>query len=306
MKKDIGENAMTGKPSEWKDTLVHLFALASRLEGEGQYNLAKLARATADSLCRQAAYELETPTGKDELAVAIKNIADGLTSFDVNPDMITALNQGADVMASGQLPLIDVTPHAYVCRTCGYLVLQEPAENCPTCGAWPGTFQLFLPVYWLNALEPLSAMQRLRRTPIEVEKLLDGLTEAEMNRPPDDGGWAIRNTLSHLRDAQGVLSFRLELFLTQKHPMLESKAVFSWATNEDDRPPSAQEIFETYKTSRLETLQKLETVPLADWWKTGEHEEFGRVTLRQQVSYFASHELTHLPQIDKLRRQFLK
>jgi hypothetical protein len=24
------------------------------------------------------------------------------------------------------------------------------------------------------------------------------------------------------------------------------------------------------------------------------------------VSYFASHELTHLPQIDKLRRQFLK
>ena len=36
---------MTTDNSEWKDTLVHLFALASRLEGEGQYNLAKLARA---------------------------------------------------------------------------------------------------------------------------------------------------------------------------------------------------------------------------------------------------------------------
>jgi uncharacterized damage-inducible protein DinB len=149
-------------------------------------------------------------------------------------------------------------------------------------------------------------MERLRQTPIEVEKLLDGLTDAEMNLPPEDGGWAIRNTLSHLRDAQGLLSFRLDLFLTQEHPVLESKAVFSWATSEDDRPPSVREIFETYNASRQETLQKLESLPLADWWKTGEHEEFGTMTLRQQVSYFASHELTHLPQIDKLRRQFLK
>jgi len=42
-------------------------------------------------------------------------------------------------------------------------------------------------------------------------------------------------------------------------------------------------------------------MPLADWWRTGEHEEFGTVTLRQQVSYFAAHELTHLPQIEALR-----
>lgn len=36
---------MTVTSSAWPDTLIHLLALASRLEGEGQYNLAKLARA---------------------------------------------------------------------------------------------------------------------------------------------------------------------------------------------------------------------------------------------------------------------
>lgn len=46
----------------WRDTLVHLFALAARLEGEGQYNLAKLARAAAESLSRKAAYQLDIPT----------------------------------------------------------------------------------------------------------------------------------------------------------------------------------------------------------------------------------------------------
>jgi len=297
---------MMTKKYEWGDTLAHLLALASRLEGEGQYNLAKLARAAADSLSRQAAYILEIPTEKEELSAAIKETADILTGLDVNADLVTALKQGADIMAEGRLPHIDVIPHAYVCRTCGNLVVNEPVEKCPTCGAWPSTYRRFLPVYWLDVLEPLTALERLRQTPIEVEKLLKGLSESEMKRQPKDGGWAIRNILSHLRDAQGVLSFRLDLFLKEEHPILESKAVFKWATKEDDRPPSALEIIETYKTSREETISKLENLPFADWWHTGQHEEFGTMTLRQQVSYFASHEITHLPQIESLRHQFLK
>jgi len=44
----------------WQETLIHLLALAARLEGEGQYNIAKLARAAADALGRQAAWGLKT------------------------------------------------------------------------------------------------------------------------------------------------------------------------------------------------------------------------------------------------------
>lgn len=34
--------------------------------------------------------------------------------------------------------------------------------------------------------------------------------------------------------------------------------------------------------------------------RTGRHEEFGVVSIKQQASYFAAHELTHLPQIARL------
>ena len=121
----------------------------------------------------------------------------------------------------------------------------------------------------------------------------------------EDGGWAIRNIVSHLRDAQGVLRFRLDLLLEQENPSLESKAVFEWATKEEDQPPTTREIFDLYRASRQETIAKLESIPLRDWWRTGEHEEFGTVTLRQQVSYFGSHEITHLPQIESLRNQLM-
>lgn len=288
----------------WKDALVNLFALAARLEGEGQYNLAKLARASADSLSRKAAYQMDLPTDREKLAAELKQTAEALSVFEISPELVAAFTQGAEIMAGGKLPLYDVAPNPSVCRTCGDLVMGDPARNCPTCGAWPGTYQRFLPVYWLNALEPFPALEQMRRTPLEVARLIEGLSEAELNQRPAEGEWAIRHVLTHMRDAQGVLEFRLGLFMAGENPVLESKAVFSWATNEDARPPSAFEIFETYKTSRRETIRTLESLPLADWWKTGRHEEFGEVTLRQQVSYFTAHELTHLPQIDNIRRMF--
>jgi uncharacterized damage-inducible protein DinB len=294
---------MTTHKSEWTDTLVHLLALASRLEGEGQYNLAKLARAAADSLNRQAAYQVATPTDRAELAADIKQTAEALSRLGVNAALQSAFVQGADVMAGGGLPLISLIPHPYVCRTCGHLLLGEPETNCPTCGAWPDTYQQFMPNYWFDALEPPAALARLRQTPRDGATLLEGLSEAQLNQPPADGGWAIRNVLTHLRDAQDVLAFRLDLFLQEEHPLLEAKAVWTWAANEEERPPTALEIFETYKASRADTLDKLAQIPLADWWRTGRHEEFGVVTLRQQVSYFAAHEATHLSQMESLRRQ---
>ncbi|MBI5032056.1 MAG: DinB family protein [Chloroflexi bacterium] len=291
---------MTADKSKWADTLIHLFALACKLEGEGQYNLAKLCRATADSLSRRAAYAIEIPSAQNDLVADTEQTIDALSKLDVDKNLIAAFQCGAAAMAQGRLALFNETPHPYVCRTCGHLTVGEPSEKCPTCGAWASTYQRFLPVYWLDALEPFATLEKLRQTPIQVESLLQGLPEDVLNQPASDGGWAIRNIVSHLRDAQGVISFRVELFLQDEHPSLESKAVFAWATNENERPSLTREIFETYKASRAEMISQLEKTPLGYWWRVGQHEEFGPVTLKQQVSYFASHELTHLPQIERL------
>lgn len=284
----------------WKDTLIHLFALASRLEGEGQYNLAKLARAAADSLCRRETYPLDIPGDKDALTAEVQQAIEALSRLDMNADLLSAMTQGAAFMAQGKLSPITATPNPWVCRGCGTVTLAPPVEPCPVCGAWAETFQLFMPNYWFDALGPAAARERLRRTPLVVEKLIAGLSDEALDRVPPDGGWAIRNTLSHLRDAQGVLDFRVDLFLQEAHPVLESKAVFAWAKNESERPPSAHDIFETYRASRAETIRKLELFAPSDWDRVGEHEEFGTVTLRQQVSYFAAHESTHLGQIQAL------
>ena len=64
---------------------------------------------------------------------------------------------------------------------------------------------------------------------------MEGLTEEDMNQVPEDGGWNIRNAVSHLRDAQGVMEFRINLMIDQDNPKLESKSVFEWAAREEER-----------------------------------------------------------------------
>jgi hypothetical protein len=239
---------------------------------------------------------MNLPNDKETLATDIERIAASLDDTDLQ----TAFRAGASALTSGRVPLIEQTPHPYVCRTCGRLALINAPQKCPTCGAWGETFQWFPPVYWLEAFDPAEALEQLRKTPLEVAALIEGLGEEAMTRPAPDGGWAIRNVISHLRDAQGVLDFRIDLFLKEENPVLEMKQVWTWAKHESERPPSTREIFETYLSTRREVIAKLETIPLADWWRMGRHEEFGIVSIKQQVSYFASHELTHLPQIERL------
>lgn len=279
---------------------TRLSALALPLEDEGQYNTAKLLRAMTESLTRRAAYQVAPPPDKNAIVQEIAGLDADLARLEVNPDVRAALQQGASSFAQGKLTLFRDIPNPYVCRTCGYLVLDEPKENCPTCGARPATFYKFMPNYWFDALDPFAALETMKVTPARFAELLGNRTEEELNHLPQNGGWAIRNVITHLRDAQEVLAFRLNLMLEQDNPPLESLAVYAWADKPQEKPETTREIFDAYSKSRQGTIETLESIPLKDWWRKGQHQEFGPVTLRQQVSYFVSHEITHLPQVDAL------
>jgi uncharacterized damage-inducible protein DinB len=293
--KDIGDN--------WRDTVIRAAALAARLEGEGQYNVAKLLRGAVDAALRKAAHGLVTPTDRASLAREVERAAEELSSLDVGAELAEALRRGGEAISEGRLPLIDETPHPYVCRTCGHVSLGEADEKCSTCGAKAATFQEFLPVYWLDDLEPFEALTTLGRTLEEITPLLEGLSEEELGREPAEGAWSLRRVIIHMRDAQGVLTGRLDHLLREEDPVITSEAVFEWETGGERE--TTREIFDTYRASRSAVIERLEAVPLRDWWRTGRHEEFGRLTVRQQVSYFAAHESTHFPQMESIRARLL-
>ena len=291
----------TNQDDRQDDTLVELLAVADRLEGHGQYNVAKLARAAADSLARRAAHALNLSPDPTGLAELLGRLAATLPGDGLSDEWAAAMVRGAAALTDGRLPLIDETPDPYVCRTCGELLMAPPTDPCPTCGAWPATFQHFRPIYWLDALKPGEALAQLAATPDVVAGLLAGLDEAHLSRSADDGGWSMRQVVAHLRDAEGVLRFRVQLMIEQENPTLESLAVFAWAASEENRPTTTTEIFETYQASRRESLALLHSLAPEGWQRPGRHKEFGQVTIQQQASYFSAHEQTHLAALSALR-----
>jgi rubrerythrin len=134
--------------SEWT-TLTHLLSLAQSFEGEGQYNLAKIARAKADSISRRAAWELNL---LGDIETLVRNIEHLAASLD-DDDLATAFCAGASALTSGRAPLINEAPHPYVCPHLWASDSRRSPAKCPDCGAWGGSFQWFPPVYWLELVK---------------------------------------------------------------------------------------------------------------------------------------------------------
>jgi hypothetical protein len=278
-----------------------LLALAARVEAEGRYNVAKLLRAAATAQVQREADDrlADAPRGAALLDV-LAAVADAFDRDASLTPLADPLRSGLSAFAAGEVPLIDAVPDPSVCRRCGHVEsgstdTGDSIEACPRCGADIETFLVQRPVWWLERYDPATAMAVLERTPETLRALLDRIPMAARSERPRPDVWSPHEVLAHLRDAQGVLDQRVALILERDEPDLEAQMVWSW--NREERPASTDEVMAAYLASRGRVLERLRAAPAEAWWRGGRHGEFGRLTLTQQVSYFAAHEPTHLRQV---------
>ena len=205
-------------------------------------------------------------------------------------------------MARDEQSYLDDFPDPYVCRRCGSITGTVPQSSCDQCGAHPLTFRRFEPIYWLGLYSSHEVLERLEGNPDLLQKAIHPLAPDRLDWTPRGTAWAATDVLRHLRDAQSVLAQRITLILDEDDPPLEFKAVFAWTNQQTEETESGEEIMESYASSRRASVSRLLEIGPEEWRRTGLHEEFGRVTLLEQASYFAAHELTHLRQLEQLSR----
>ena len=271
---------------------AELVALASELEKEGQYNTAKLVRAAAVAAINRDAFTRQVPTDPAGQATSLEALAKQLTATHVGA-LSEPLRAAAAALRANQVALVDDAPDPYVCRICGEL-RSEPFNNrCRHCGRWPTTAERIRPISWLRESDPAEAIERLRHTQHEVERLLDAGNNPRYLESGPDGGWSAHQVLEHLHNAQGVFRGRIDQFLAGGDPELAS--VMVWAMDGTDI--ATPDLIRAYTSLRAEIVDVLSGISSEVWWHTGHHAEWGRVSLAEQASYFANHEPTHLAQL---------
>jgi hypothetical protein len=273
--------------------------LAIRIEGKGQYNIAKYVRATLDSLLRHAAFDQGYSTDTTSILADLTSIIRYLEDTGFDQGVVDRLRHGFQVMEQNAISKIPGFPTPIVCRRCGYIREQpQPGHQgfCPACAADFASFSIHRPIYWMREFDPIESLERLDQTPLTYRDRLSQIPTGNDDEKPSPGKWSPLEVIKHIRDAENVLHSRIKRMLAENNPYLDFQMVWDWA----DKPAASESItsiFESYLVSRVKTIDILRNTPLKDWWRTAIHEEFGPVTLIEQVSYFTAHEISHLRQL---------
>ena len=278
--------------------LIQFVRLARGLEAGGFYNAAKLFWSALRSMEIKASNEEGLPKDHENLTREYKDALDLLQTRETNEEFLQAVKRGFQgVQENRTIPLAEIT-RTFVCRKCGEIILSGQPINCPFCGAQDVTLREFDPIYYLETLHPQEALAALESAPDELEAACLDLDETQLTQPPKAGSWSMRDLFKHLLASNGLLAARIDRMLAENNPSL--KGVAAWAMTKEPQL-SVKDILNRFTISRRATVDRLRRLPTNDWWRTAWHEEFGKINILQQVSYFTRHERDHFSQIYEIR-----
>ena len=126
---------------------------------------------------------------------------------------------------------------------------------------------------------------------------LDGLTDAELDTVPADGGWTPRTVAHHVADSETNSYIRLRRLIAEEDPLIVGYDEERWAARlAYDRPvASAVAVVHAVRAASLELLLQL----APDTWAqaTGTHSESGPYTLDTWLETYARHPFEHAEQV---------
>lgn len=281
------------------DQLIRLISVARGLEAGGYYGAAKLIWALAYSEEVKASNELGIPRG----AALTHDLSTIIEDLKADDDLApaAALAKALEVVRKDTAVPFDAVPEVHVSRTTGDVFIGTPPETT-TANDHPLGLREFRPVWFFEPLTPAEVLKALETNPDLFAKQIEGMTAEQLLIAPAPGEWNMRELLMHIYNAQKLCAGRIERLLTEEQPDLA--AASTWAEKDKDELSPA-EIIAAYRDSRSQMLQRLTAIPFTDWWRPGWHTEFGPQTVLGQATYFARHELSHMPQFAQIRKAAL-
>lgn len=141
----------------------------------------------------------------------------------------------------------------------------------------------------------------LERTPSVLEQLLRELPDDWTKNNEGGDTWSPYDVMGHLIHGERTdWMTRTKMILSGEHktfPVFNRTAMF-----EESKGKSLHDLLTEFKSVRSENLKTLRSLNLTekDFDKTGIHPKFGEVTLRQLLSTWTIHDLTHLAQVARV------
>jgi hypothetical protein len=144
-----------------------------------------------------------------------------------------------------------------------------------------------------------ALLRRYREGPDALEAAVRGLSDAELDYLPRDGGWSPREVVHHTADSELTSAIRLRKLLSEDDAQIHGydEMEFSRRLHYRERPinPSLAAV----RAARETSASILDFLTEADWGRAGTHTESGEYSVETWLEIYAAHCHDHADQIER-------
>lgn len=295
-------------------------AAAEQAVRNGQFNLAKVLRATAHAHRALAHGLARERLGVLEPASLIEHALDSTRSL-LAETMPVSTQPGAAASAAAILDKAlvslqdqpdvserDVAQFLWGCHLCGYLAEGRRPDSCPVCGALAPDFEMFAPFYAqtserLGRMSPHEILDTLFSSPAALEAEIRAATPAMLAARPAEGEWSLSELVAHIIETDLLFAARVHAVLAQNDASVDGQ-VMPWLLHVGKGYESldAAALIDRFRNSRSASLALIQDLAPRDWARRANMR--GSVaTLLDFGTWIANHDTGHLQQVRRMVRQ---
>jgi DinB superfamily len=130
-----------------------------------------------------------------------------------------------------------------------------------------------------------------------LRQAVSGLTDAELDHRPSDGGWTPREVVHHVADSEMTSAIRLRRLIAEDDPLIVGYDgdEFARRLHYADRP--IEPALAAVEAARATTSQILRGLTDDEWARSGTHSESGPYGVEPWLEVYAVHCDDHADQI---------
>ena len=126
---------------------------------------------------------------------------------------------------------------------------------------------------------------------------VEGLSPAELDRRPADGGWTPREVVHHVADSEMTSAIRLRRLIAEDDPLIVGYDGDEFARRLHYAGRPIEPALAAVAAARSTTAQILHGLTDAEWARTGTHSESGAYGVEHWLEIYAVHCDEHADQI---------
>jgi hypothetical protein len=145
---------------------------------------------------------------------------------------------------------------------------------------------------------PKDLLDAFRAAPAIYTALLSGVSQEQARAARGgDENWSVVEVVCHLRDAEERGLERMRAMRDHEQPLLPGYDQEAWARERNYAADDLQAALAAFLRFREQHIAELAALAPADWERTGQHAEQGRITISAHTLHLVSHDTIHAAQI---------